>query len=106
MNPYGALGMGLGNLPLVSNAKFRSISAENPKGEKGGGARAELGSDQATGAARELGKGWKVRPCITLPGNSKTTLAEIEGPGCIQHIWITVDPKAYRACTIRIWWDG
>ncbi len=106
MNPLGALGMGLGNLPLVSDAEFRSISAENPRGEKGGGARAELASDQATDATRELGKGWKVRPCITLPANSKTTLAEIEGPGALQHIWITVDPKAFRACTIRIWWDG
>jgi len=53
-----------------------------------------------------LGVGWKVRPCITLEPESITTLAEIEGPGCIQHIWITVDPKAYRDCILRMYWDG
>jgi len=106
MNPFGALGMGLGNLPIMSDAEFRSISAENPHGGKGGGARAEPGSEGAVEAARELGKGWKVRPCITLPANSRTALAEIEGPGCIQHMWITSEAKSLRACTIRIFWDG
>ena len=32
--------MNLGNLALLSDAETRSISAENPTGEKGGGARA------------------------------------------------------------------
>ena len=26
---------------------------------------------------------------ITVPANSTVTLAEIDGPGAIQHIWIT-----------------
>ena len=97
------LNLGLGALPLLSKAETRSISAENPKGEKGGGAR-EV--PDAGNAAAQLGQGWKVRPCITLPKESTTTLAEIKGPGVIQHIWITVDPKAYRDCVLRFFWDG
>ena len=35
-----------------------------------------------------------------------TTLAEIEGPGTIQHIWLTVRPQAYRSTVLRCYWDG
>ena len=93
---------GLSDLPLLADGQTRSISAENPEGAKGGGAKAD---PQGQGSARELGVGWKVRPCITLPAESTTTLAEIDGPGVIQHIWITVDPKAYRDCILRMFWD-
>lgn len=34
MNTFNGLGLGLGNLPMLSKAKTRSISAENPTGEK------------------------------------------------------------------------
>ncbi|HOM72727.1 MAG TPA: DUF2961 domain-containing protein, partial [Armatimonadota bacterium] len=27
-------------------------------------------------------------------------------PGVIRHIWITVDPKFYRDCILRMFWDG
>jgi len=94
---------GLGSLPLVSNAKSRSISAENPKGKAGAGAQDVPEPNYPSSA---LGKGWKVRPCITLPKNSTTTLAKIAGPGAIKHIWITVDAKAYRDCVLRFFWDG
>jgi len=88
-------GRGLGNLPMLVDVETRSMSAENPDGAKGGGAKADPGGE---GAARELGRGWKVRPCITLPAQSTTSLAEIDGPGVIQHIWMTVDSVAYRDC--------
>jgi hypothetical protein len=81
----------------------RSISAENPNGEKGGGAKAD---PQGQGPARNLGKGWKVRPWIPLPAGSTTTLADIQGPGTVRHIWMTVDPKAFRGCVLRIYWNG
>ncbi len=82
--------MGLGSLPLLSDAETRSISAENPTGEKGGGAHA---LPQPKSPAARLGPGWKVRPCITLEPGAITQLADVEGPGIIQHIWITVSPK-------------
>jgi hypothetical protein len=93
----------LSNVAKLTDAKTRSISAENPKGEKGAGAQ-EVPDER--NAASMLGKGWKVRPCITLPASSKTNIAEIEGPGTIRHIWITVSEVAYRNCILRMFWDG
>ncbi|MDI3473230.1 MAG: hypothetical protein PWQ20_1858, partial [Thermotogaceae bacterium] len=87
----------------ISNAETRSISAENPTGEKGKGAM-EVPMDPKH-PAYNLGKGWKVRPCIDLKAGETTTLADIKGPGVIQHIWITVDTKAYRDCVLRFYWD-
>jgi hypothetical protein len=92
----------LDTLPLLRNSQTRSISAENPKGEKGGGATA---IPDASNPASALGKGWKVRPAITLPNGETVTLADIAGPGTIQHIWMTVNPKAYRDCIVRFYWD-
>jgi len=97
------LRLGLGALPFLLDEKTRSISAENPTGEKAGGAKAV---PDAGNAGADLGQGWKIRPCITLPAGSTTTLADIAGPGVIRHIWITVDTKAYRDCVLRMYWDG
>lgn len=93
----------LSAIPFLSNAESRSISAENPRGEKGGGAREVPGPDSP---ASDLGKGWKARPCITLKKGSTTTLADINGPGIIHHLWITVSEKAYRDCILRFFWDS
>ncbi len=97
------LNFGLGTIPLLSNAKTRSVSAENPTGEPGNGAKAVPNPADAAG---NLGKGWKCRCCLELAPASTTTLADIHGPGIIQHIWITVDPKAYRDTILRFYWDG
>lgn len=86
----------------LSTAKTRSISSENPTGEKSGGAKA---LPDGNNPASMLGAGWKVRPCITLPAGAKIGLADIAGPGVIRHIWITVDPVAYRNVVFRIYWD-
>jgi hypothetical protein len=94
---------GMGQLYMLPQEEFRSISAENPDGAKGGGASAEPGEGNA---ASLLGKTWKVRPCITVKAGETVTLADIKGPGIIRHIWITVDPKAYRTFILRIFWDG
>lgn len=101
--PFNGLGLHLGNLPELSHAIFRSISAENPHGEKGKGGMSVEGL--ADGPARELGQGWKVLPCITLEGLEVTDLANIQGPGAIQHVWITVDPAAWRRLVLRMYWD-
>ncbi|HMN59192.1 MAG TPA: DUF2961 domain-containing protein [Anaerolinea sp.] len=102
--PFNGLGLHLGNLPELSDAVYRSISAENPAGEKGKGGMSV--DSLSEGAARELGRGWKVRPCITLPAQETSLLAEINGPGAIQHIWITCDPAAWRRLVLRMYWDG
>lgn len=46
---------------------------------------------------------------ITIPPGETVTLAEIEGAGCIKHIWFTIShpDKLYRRnLVLRIYWDG
>ena len=101
MAPFSGLGMSLGNLSRLSNAETRSISAENPTGEKGKGAMAEANPH---GAARDLGKGWKCRPCISIEPGETATLAQIEGPGALQSMWIA--GFVGRDFILRIYWEG
>jgi hypothetical protein len=104
MVSFNGLGLHLGNLAQLSNAETRSISAENFNGAKGQGGMATEGTGAI--AARELGQGWKVSPSIHIAGGSTVTLAEIEGPGAIQHIWLTVHPEHWRRLVLRMYWDG
>jgi hypothetical protein len=100
---FNGLGMGLGNLSRLSHARTRSISAENFTGEKGKAGMATEG----TGAfhARELGTGWKISPSIRIAPHSTFTLADIEGPGALQHLWMTTAPHHWRTLILRAYWD-
>jgi hypothetical protein len=100
---FDGLGMSLGNLARLSNAESRSLSAENPTGVKGQGAMATHGP--GADAARELGRGWKISPCIDIAGSATATIADIAGPGAIQRIWITAFPTAWRRLVLRCYWD-
>jgi hypothetical protein len=98
---------GFTGLPNIRPWRTRSISAENPTGAPGGGARANVGDDiHTTQAASELGRGWKVRPCLRIRPGETHTLADIEGPGVVQHIWMTVDPSRARQFRLRIYYDS
>ena len=101
---FNGLNMSLGNLSRLSNAETRSISPENFTGARGQGGMATEGT--GSGPARELGQGWKISPSIHLEPRQTITLAEIEGPGAIQHIWLTVAPQWWRKLVIRFYWDG
>ena len=101
--PFNGLGMSLGNLSRLSNAVTCSISAENFSGAKGQGGMATEGTGAV--AARELGPGWKISPCIHVPGRATVVLADIAGPGAVQHLWMTVDPLAWRRFVLRFYWD-
>lgn len=87
MYRFNGLNMNMGTLPLLSNAVSRSITAENPTGEKGKGGMAIEGV--ASRAARDLGQGWKVNPYVRIGPNETYTMADIQGPGAISHIWVT-----------------
>ena len=100
---YDGLGLGLGNLARLSEAETRSISAENPTGAKGAGGQATEGTGASP--AHELGQGWKVSPSINLPGKTTVTLADVDGPGAIQQIWLTLHPSFWRRVVLRIYWD-
>src|SRR3569623_471534 len=103
MTAFNELGLHLGNLSRLSDAKTRSISPENFTGASGRGGMATEG----TGASpsRSLGRGWKVSPSILVAPGTTATLADIEGPGALQHIWMTNRGGRWRFLILRMYWD-
>jgi len=99
---FNGIDVNLGNLYRVSDAKTRSISPENFNGEKGKGGMATKGTGE--GASRELGQGWKVSPSVIIKAKTTFTVAEIDGSGSIQHIWMTPTGN-WRNSIIRFYWD-
>lgn len=87
---------------LNPGVRSRSINAENPTGAPG----------QAARAASGLGPGRKGSAFRPLPAGGTLTLAQIDGPGVIRHIWITVPdrteagPFVLRDLVLRAYWDG
>jgi Protein of unknown function (DUF2961). len=102
---FNGFGVHMGNLPLLSKAETRSISPENYKGEKGKGGMCKLENGTAKEAARDLGTGWKVNPYIKIGAGETFEIANIDGAGAIQHIWLTPTGK-WRNTIIRIYWEG
>jgi hypothetical protein len=99
--PYG-LTADLSNLYRLSNAKTFSISPENLTGAKGHGGTALEGG--ASNAARDLGQGWKVNPFVVIKPKQTFVLADIDGQGAIQHIWMT-PTGTWRFSILRMYWD-
>ena len=103
MTGFNGLGMNMGNLSRLSNAQSRSISAENFTGAKGAGGMADEGTGSR--AARDLGHGWKLSPSVRIAPGETFTMADIEGPGAIQQIWMTPAGASWRYMILRIYWD-
>jgi len=99
---FNGIDLNMGNLYRLSNAESRSISPENFTGEKGKGGMATLEEGSAAKAAREMGQGWKVNPYIRIKPGETFVLAEIEGEGVINHIWMTPS-GVYRGNIIRVY---
>ena len=93
----------LQNIYRLSDAKSRSISPENFSGAKGQGGMATEGTGK--NASRELGQGWKVSPSVVIKAHTTFTVAEIDGSGSIQHIWMT-PTGVWRNSILRFYWDG
>lgn len=102
MADWNGLGLNLGNLSRLSNAQSRSISPENFSGEKGQGGRATEGT--GANCARDLGPGWKLSPSVRIEAGDTFTLADIDGPGVIQQMWMTPTGN-FRFAILRIYWD-
>src|SRR3984885_4625454 len=84
---FNGIESNMGNLYRLSDAKSRSISPENFNGEKGKGGMATTGTGAS--ASRDLGQSWKVSPSVVIKSKTTYTVAEIDGSGSIQHIWMT-----------------
>lgn len=91
----------LSSLTILEERDSRSINAENPTGEKGNGGK----------ASSILGKSRKGKAFLDLEPGTETTLADIKGPGIINHIWITVQDSSskgefvLRDLILRMYWD-
>jgi hypothetical protein len=83
---------------LDTGLTTRSISFENPTGAPGEAAKA---------AHRTLGPGRKGAASKNVQPGETVQLCDIQGPGTIRHIWITVadNDVQLRACTLTAWWD-
>ena len=103
MEKFSGLGLHLGNLSRLSDAKTRSISPENFTGEKGKGGMSTDGA--ALKQSGGLGQGWKISPYIWIEPGDTFTLADIDGPGAIQQIWMTLAFGRWRHTIIRMYWD-
>lgn len=79
---------------LPDGVHSRWISFENITGARGQG-----------GIANEGRKG---SPNRVIKAGERVRIAEIEGPGVIRRIWLTVrgEPQILRGMVIRIYWDG
>jgi hypothetical protein len=83
--------------PLYSpTLKSRAVTAENPNGEVGGGGKEKDGR--------------KGMPCLmNFEKDQVYTFAEIDGPGAIRHMWLTLvnrGPVMMRNIILRFYWDG
>lgn len=100
----------LAGLPMMAGAVTRQINAENPTGEKGAACRWIPNPDDPdlpfSKAAFDLGKGWKVRPFVPVEAGATLLLADIQGPGVINEIFMTSDAPRFSELVLRIYWDG
>jgi len=85
---------------LETELESRSISAENPTGQRGTGGK----------AASHLGVGRKGAPNRKIRAGQTVELCNIKGPGTIRHIWVTgtinENRLALRSAVIRAYWDN
>lgn len=100
---YNGIDANMSNIFRLSDARTRSISPENFTGEKGKGGMATKGTGEH--ASRDLGQGWKVSPSVVIKAHTTFTVAEIDGSGSIQHIWMTPTGN-WRNSILRFYWDG
>ena len=95
--PCGSGGdLALDGTPLYTpSLQSRAITAENTPGAKGQGGQA--------------GGGRKGLPCLwNLKKDQVYTFAQVEGAGCIRHLWITAEnkgPLKLRNLILRFYWE-
>lgn len=99
---FSGFSMNPSTLPLLSEAKSRSISAENFKGEPNAGALATKGTGAA--CAEKLGRGWKVSPSYAVQPGEVFRMVDIEGSGAIQSMWMS--GYVGRDIILRMYWDN
>lgn len=107
------IGFGLDDLiETKRGVERRSITAENPDGAVGGGAKNIEKDAESHYGYGALGQTRKARPCRPVPAGETITIAEIDGPGVIQHLFLAVrnttnqGEYVWRDFILRMYWDG
>ncbi|MEN8127223.1 MAG: glycoside hydrolase family 172 protein [Planctomycetota bacterium] len=105
---FDGMACNMSNISFLSNAETRSVSSENRTGGKSAGGMEPVEIDPETnqpiGPSRELGLGWKTHAWDTIQPGETFTMADIEGSGTIQQIWLT-PTGCHRHSILRIYWD-
>src|SRR5687767_10509039 len=73
----------------------RAVTFENPTGERGAGGRAA--------------RGRKGAPSRRLRPGERVTIVDLDGPGTIRHLWLTIPPappEVMRAVVLEVFYDG
>ena len=78
------------NLSILQSRESFGFSAENPEGKRNGGSR---------GADCE-----KLRPCVEIAPHDTLTVADVEGPGAVTHMWFT--GYIGHSFILRIYWEN
>ena len=109
--PFNGLDMNMGNLSRLSDAKTRSISPEKLHGREGARRHGRSGQGQGPAQCGQRppcgqgpGQGLEGKPFIIVKPGETITIAEIEGPGAIQQIWMTPTGN-WRFSILRMYWD-
>jgi len=79
----------------TDNIEPRWVSFENIAGERGEGGKENFGA--------------KGHPCDFIEAGATKTLLDINGPGIINRIWITISdrtPEMLRSLVINMYWDN
>ena len=103
---FDGLDMNLGNLSRLSDAQIAIDQPGEFRRRKRAKAawrpRAPARAPRGSWAGR-----WKVSPSVRIKAQSTFTVAEIDGPGAIQQIWMTPSPlDKTRQFILRFYWDG
>ncbi|MDA0196329.1 MAG: DUF2961 domain-containing protein [Bacteroidetes bacterium] len=84
-----------GNLFEYSDSEPRWVSFENATGAKGAGGKENFGA--------------KGHPYNSVPAGETIQLLDINGPGIINRMWITINDRSremLRGLVINMYWDG
>src|SRR6187455_2859140 len=79
---------------IDTSRRPRTISFENPDG--------------TAGTAGAAGRGRKGAPSRTIATEERVVLADIDGPGIVRHVWLTVPPmrpERLRALVVEVYYD-
>ena len=104
MTSFNGLGLHLGNLSRLSSREDPLDLARRTSPAERARAACRPTARPRNGRAG-LGQGWKVSPFVIIAAGEERVLADIEGPGAIQQIWMTLARGRWRHTILRIYWD-